>query len=58
MPSCACLVQNELEAINAFALDLNAACSGFLYSLDVAEKYIKADPDMKILVIGAETLSM
>ncbi|MCB2181467.1 MAG: ketoacyl-ACP synthase III [Desulfobulbaceae bacterium] len=57
MPSCACLVQKELKATNAFALDLNAACSGFLYSLDLAEKYIKFDPHLKILVIGAETLS-
>ncbi len=57
MPSCACLVQKELGATNAFAFDLNAACSGFLYSLDLAEKYIKDDPGRTILVIGAETLS-
>ena len=40
-----------------FAWDLNAACSGFLYGLDLADKYIRADSSMKILVIGAETLS-
>lgn len=57
MPSCACLVQKELGAVNAYAFDLNAACSGFLYSLDLAEKYILADAHLKILVIGAETLS-
>ena len=57
MPSCACLVQKELGASKAFAFDLNAACSGFLYGLDVADKYIRANPAMKILVIGAETLS-
>ncbi|MEW6518745.1 MAG: ketoacyl-ACP synthase III [Desulfurivibrio sp.] len=57
MPSCACLVQKELGAAKAFALDINAACSGFVYCLDVADKYIKAEPDMKILVVGAETLS-
>ncbi|MBU0909215.1 MAG: ketoacyl-ACP synthase III [Proteobacteria bacterium] len=57
MPSCACLVQKELGATRAFALDINAACSGFVFCLDVADKYIKADPDMKILVVGAETLS-
>ncbi len=57
MPSCACLVQKELGATNAYAFDLNAACSGFLYSLDLAEKYILADGNLKILVIGAETLS-
>ncbi len=57
MPSCACLVQKELAANRAFAFDLNAACSGFLFSLDVADKYLCANPAMKILVIGAETLS-
>lgn len=57
MPSCACLVQKELGAFRAFAFDLNAACSGFLYALDVADKYIRSDPGLKILVIGAETLS-
>jgi len=57
MPSCACLVQKEIGAVNAFALDVNAACSGFLYSLDIADKYIQADPAMKVLVIGAENLS-
>ncbi|MDH5298091.1 MAG: ketoacyl-ACP synthase III [Desulfobulbaceae bacterium] len=57
MPSCACLVQKEIGAVNAFAMDVNAACSGFLYGLDIADKYIKADPAMKVLVIGAENLS-
>jgi 3-oxoacyl-[acyl-carrier-protein] synthase III len=57
MPSSACFVQKELGAINAFAYDLNAACSGFLYGLDLADKYIRADHNMKVLIIGAETLS-
>ncbi|MFV0437692.1 MAG: beta-ketoacyl-ACP synthase III [Desulfopila sp.] len=57
MPSTACFVQKELGAVNAFAWDLNAACSGFLYGMDVADKYLRADPDKKILVIGAETMS-
>jgi len=57
MPSCACLVQKELGAVNAFAFDLNAACSGFLYALDMADAYLKRDPGLKIMVIGAETLS-
>lgn len=57
MPSCACLVQKEIGAENAFAFDLNAACSGFLYGLEVADRYIRADSSMKVLVIGAETLS-
>jgi len=57
MPSCACLVQKELGAVNAFAYDLNAACCGFLYGLDMADAYLHRDPAMKIMVIGAETLS-
>ena len=57
MPSCACLVQKEIGAENAFAFDVSAACSGFVYALEIADRYVKNDPDMKILVIGAETLS-
>ena len=57
MPSCACLVQKEIGAVNAFAFDLSAACSGFIYGLELADKQIKAYPDKKILVIGAENLS-
>lgn len=57
MPSCACFVQNEIGATNAFAYDINAACCGFIYGLDIADKHIRADHDKKVLVIGAETLS-
>ncbi|MEN8135723.1 MAG: beta-ketoacyl-ACP synthase III [Thermodesulfobacteriota bacterium] len=57
MPSCACLVQKEIGAVNAYAFDISAACSGFIYALELADKMIKANPDQKILVIGAENLS-
>ena len=57
MPSCACLVQKEIGAENAFAFDVSAACSGFVYALEIADRYVKNAPDMRILVIGAETLS-
>ncbi|MBC8208067.1 MAG: ketoacyl-ACP synthase III [Desulfobulbaceae bacterium] len=57
MPSTACFVQKEIGATKAFAFDLNAACSGFLYGLDLADQYVRADASRKILVIGAETLS-
>lgn len=57
MPSAACLVQNELGAVNAGAFDLNAACSGFIYGIDVAARYVEADPEKKILVVGAETMT-
>jgi len=57
MPSTACFVQKEIGATNAFAYDLNAACSGFLYGMDLADKYIRSENNMKVLVIGAETLT-
>ena len=57
MPSCACLVQKEIGAENAFAFDVSAACSGFVYALEIADRYVRHRPEMKILVIGAETLS-
>lgn len=57
MPSCGCYVQMEIGATNAFAYDVNAACCGFLYGIDIADRHIRADHDAKILVIGAETLS-
>ncbi len=57
MPSTACFVQKEIGAVNAFAFDLNAACSGFLYGMDLADQYVRNNHNTKILVIGAETLS-
>ncbi len=57
MPSCACLVQSELGLSKGFAFDVNAACSGFLYGLDIADKYVRADKNCKVLLVGAETLS-
>jgi len=57
MPSCACYVQNEIGAVNAFAYDVNAACCGFLYGLDIADRHVRTDKAAKVLVIGAETLS-
>ncbi len=57
MPSCACFVQAEIDACNAFAYDINAACSGYLYGLDLADKYIQSRRDTKILLVGSETLS-
>ncbi len=57
MPSCACYIQAELGAHQAFAFDINAACSGFVYGLDLVDKYIRSSPQMKVLLIGAENLS-
>lgn len=56
-PSTACLVQDNIKAVNATAFDVSAACSGFLYGLSIAEKFIKTGSTKKALVIGAEVLS-
>ncbi len=56
-PATACLVQNNLKAVNAAAFDIAAACSGFLYGLSVVDKFIKSGGAKKALVIGAEVLS-
>lgn len=56
IPSTASILQAKLEAWNAAAFDLNAACSGFVYSLVVANNMIKAGPYRTVLVVGAEKL--
>ena len=57
VPSTACLVQSELGAVNAVAFDLNAACSGFVFALQVVDAYFQTGLYKNALVIGAETLS-
>ncbi len=56
-PSVACLVQDKIGAKKAAAFDISAGCTSFLYSLSVADNFIKTGSAEKILVIGAETLS-
>ncbi|MGN0466135.1 MAG: beta-ketoacyl-ACP synthase III [Lachnospiraceae bacterium] len=56
-PSTACLVQAKIGAKNAVCFDLNAACSGFLFSMNTAISYMKTGMAKTALVIGAETLS-
>jgi 3-oxoacyl-[acyl-carrier-protein] synthase-3 len=56
-PATACIVQYEIGAVNAAVFDLSAACSGFIYGLSIADKYIRTGEAKKILVIGAEVLS-
>ena len=55
-PSTACIVQNKLN-IKAPAFDIQAACTGFIYALSVADNYIKAGMNKNVLVIGAEKYS-
>lgn len=56
-PSTACLVQSKIGASHAVAFDLSAACSGFIFSVSVADKFIKTGVYRNALVIGAEVLS-
>ncbi len=56
-PATACIVQKELGAKNAAAFDLSAACSGFIYGLNMAEAQIKSGMAKKALVLGAEVLT-
>ncbi|MCF7955528.1 MAG: ketoacyl-ACP synthase III [Phycisphaerae bacterium] len=56
-PSTACFVQQLIGATNAWAFDVNAACSGFVYSLSIAHQFVTSGRYQNILVIGAETLS-
>ncbi|WP_305043918.1 beta-ketoacyl-ACP synthase III [Geoalkalibacter sp.] len=56
-PATACLVQEKIGAKRAFAFDVSAACSGFVYALDAAVKQIQCGAVGKALVIGAEILS-
>ena len=57
MPSTAAILQSKLGAKNAAAFDINAACSGFLYGLSVADKFIKTGASQKLLLVGAEVNS-
>lgn len=56
-PSTACEVQAGIGAVNAVAFDINAACSGFIFSLHTATAYIRSGLCKTALIIGAETLS-
>ncbi len=56
-PSTACLVQQKIGARRAAAFDLEAACSGFIYGLEIAMQFIMSRTYDTVLVIGAEKLS-
>ncbi|MDC3091904.1 ketoacyl-ACP synthase III, partial [Rickettsiales bacterium] len=56
-PSTACKVQSALNLGNTPAFDVQAVCSGFIYSLQIADSFIKSKKGKNILIIGAETLS-
>lgn len=56
-PSNACLLQDRLDIHGCAAFDVQAVCTGFVYALGIADKFIKTDTAKCALVIGAETLS-
>jgi 3-oxoacyl-[acyl-carrier-protein] synthase-3 len=56
-PSTACLVQRKIGATRAAAFDLEAACSGFIYALEIGQQFIMSRTYDTVLVIGAEKLS-
>lgn len=56
-PNTACFVQAKIGATNAFCFDIEAACSGFVYGLDLARQYIGTGSVRTVLVIGAEKIS-
>ncbi|MBS4061453.1 MAG: ketoacyl-ACP synthase III [Bacteroidetes bacterium] len=56
-PSCACFIQEKLEAFNTVAFDVAAVCSGALFTISVGVQYIKSGMYNNVLVIGADTFS-
>jgi len=56
-PSTACLIQKKIGLKNAFAFDIEAACSGYLYALSIAKGYIASGMYKNILIVAAEKLS-
>ncbi len=56
-PATACLVQNKIGAKNAWAFDLSAACSGFLYALSVGARFIESGAHKKVVIVGADKMS-
>jgi len=57
LPSAACIVQEKLGLVNAAAMDIAAACAGFLHGLSAGNAYIKSGQFKRIMVIGVEKLS-
>ncbi|MCA1853163.1 MAG: ketoacyl-ACP synthase III [Beggiatoa sp.] len=56
-PSTACLLQERLDIHDGPAFDIQAVCTGFIYALDIADKFIRAGSADRALVVGAETFS-
>jgi 3-oxoacyl-[acyl-carrier-protein] synthase-3 len=57
IPATGCWLQRKIKARNAWAMDINAACSGFVYGTIIAEQFIRTGRSKTVLVVGAEVLS-
>lgn len=57
MPSTACLISAKLELPNAMAFDISAACTGFVYALNIAKAFVESGLKKNVLIIGAEKYS-
>ena len=57
MPSTACIIADKLDIKNVMALDISAACTGFVYAVSVAKAFIESGMKKNVLIIGAEKLS-
>lgn len=57
-PSMSCMIQRETGAVNAMTIDVNCACAGCVYAIDMAKRYLQTDTDMKYaLVVANENLT-
>lgn len=57
LPATACMVQKNIGAENAFAFDMNAVCSSFIYGMETADNFIRSGKYKRVLIIGADTYS-
>lgn len=57
LPATACMVQKNIGAVNAFAFDMNAVCSGFVFGMETADNFIRSGKYERVMVIGADTYS-
>ena len=57
MPSVAARVQGAIGAVNAFAFDMQAVCSGFLYAMEAGANFIRSGKYKKVVIVGADKMS-
>src|SRR5699024_12733894 len=56
-PSVACMIQDKLGANNAAAMDVGAACAGFMYAMITAQRFLETGSYKRILIVGVDKLS-